>query len=1639
MANFTRNFTSGKMNKVVDERLVPNGEYIDALNVRMGSTEAAEIGVIENAKGNEQLTAIVYDGSPLSDEARCIGAYEDGANETIYWFIHDKGFTSSPTGKLDLVVSYNTNTTIVTFHLISINDGDGVNTTLNFDNEFTITGVSMIENLLFFTDNLNAPRRINIGKNYEDPSNNIDGFFNDDILVIKRPPVAAPLINLVQTGGQENFLSERFICFAYRYKYEDDEYSATSQFTNPAFIPNDFSYTQESFLNEGMTNFYNTAEITFNTGGPLVKGIDLLFKDANSPVIKIIEKLTKSDNGYTDFQDVTYTFKNSKIFTILPEAEILRLFDNVPRLSKGQTLMGNRLMYGNYVEGYDLIDAADNPVRLDFTVTQTNEEFEPVDGLISKTTANYDIDGPYAVSNSRVIADLSGLDLVEGAVITFAFIFKHDSWSGATPTPTVENEDEIIVDFGITLINTYTSVYEFATSEEFLALIGTSLPGGNIQPMATADNGTTMTDVYNQQFINTFIINGDGATKFASGINAEEEAIEVLADPGNNLIEFQFPAVVYYDETNDKKYYEYFKVVDSFFEFSKAGNGASLHSNRGYEIGMVYMDEYNRATTALVSQFNTAHIDCSKSGSVNSLQVNIPPSQIAPKWATRYKFAIKPDKETYDTVFTNIFFTDPTSNETYFLLEGENSQKVTEGQRFIVKTDTSGPTQTCVFTTVLEKDAKNKGFIDAVDSNGKSVEAIAGTYMKLKATNFSTEARANSIIDTGKQSNTRKRRDEYPKLNFRMVFGDGSTADPYRTYQMPGGTRVEFDFYFNRTGKRGGDKRCERRQYTLKKTLTVSQDYESFYLWYEGDNVENILNTGTKFVGDGSGSIGNVQLAENLSVCSGPTSQSLGTNYYQWVCGRDVIREDDDAGASTTEEPIIYCMSGTRACEGSSTNKKARSSAEGRIKIFRADTTLVFESIPLDASPDIWYESQNSFSIIRGDSFCEYTVGVSDLETNTIVIDYINSDGNEDQISIAPDTTAVFIAECNSASINASTPPASASYVTGLNSAIQIQDGTHLGNIQNQSLDVNTLAPAIADTGFMNCFSFGNGCESYKIRDSVLGKDFKLGNRVTSTQAVDYKEVRRFSDITYSGVYNDESNVNRLNEFNAGLLNFKALEESFGPIQLLFARETDVLTLQEDKISYVLSGKNLLSDAGTGNLLQSVPEVLGTQIARIEEFGISFNPESFSQWGPDKYFTDAKRGSVIRLVGTSFQNDQLEVVSSYGMRTWFRDLFLEDFETQKLGGFDPYMNEYVLAANKRKIAIPKTCVNCGVNQEIIISKDTPFSQCFELGADVGAVNISWSIVGQIRGDFNVQVQYDGTTYTANNQSANGTLTFQKNKITVTECDVQITTDESLLALVLSVPCPDAKRYTLVEVCTTSPSEAGLTTTNQHRFISGNYVSPLQSTPVLYGFEQYQPVVTYYNSVTGNSGEGPMPTVGSTVKLTFNKFQGQTAEFDELTNKFRFLVSQVNFPGTRSSIAQLLNLSSPLTTNTSQGPDVYSATFTMPNINDGEYLYIIYDYRKPLLVDLCFGTDAFDACCVCDEGCPEGTCNTYAIDNLNKTDDAVISYTNCDGAADSITLPALSGGDEICSTTEPVITSGNVNDVLISLIDCDCII
>jgi len=173
MARTQRNFIAGRMNKSLDERLIPNGEYEDALNVRLGSTEASEIGSVENSKGNTQLSALFFlDLQALSSQSRCIGAFEDGANETVYWFVHDPAFTLTDTGKCDMIVSYNTRRAQVTYHVVSTDDGSGINTTLNFNPENLITAISLAGNMLFFTDNLNPPRFINVTDSYGEPTIN---------------------------------------------------------------------------------------------------------------------------------------------------------------------------------------------------------------------------------------------------------------------------------------------------------------------------------------------------------------------------------------------------------------------------------------------------------------------------------------------------------------------------------------------------------------------------------------------------------------------------------------------------------------------------------------------------------------------------------------------------------------------------------------------------------------------------------------------------------------------------------------------------------------------------------------------------------------------------------------------------------------------------------------------------------------------------------------------------------------------------------------------------------------------------------------------------------------------------------------------------------------------------------------------------------------------------------------------------------------------------------------------------------------------------------------------------------------------------------------------------------------------------
>ncbi len=1552
MANITRNFIAGRMNKSVDERLIPNGEYIDALNVRMGSTEQSEIGVIENIKGNLPLTSLSYvNGTPLSSDAKCIGAFEDGERETIYWFVHDPNFPVGATGKLDLIVSFNVLTGILTYHIISIDDKDHANTTLNFNPQFLITGVNIVktgnlnDNLLFFTDDYNPPRFINVARGYGNPIANEDDFSAESILVIKRPPAEAPTIVPLVTSGQENFLETRFICFAYRYQYADNEYSATSQFSEPAFLPNAFQFSVDSYLNEGMVNKANAVEVTYYTGGPLVVGIDLLFKEASGNVIRVIEKLDKANLGIPNEEYRTYVFNNSKIFTVLPESELLRLYDNVPRFAKAQTLMGNRLMYGNYVEGYNLIDKDGQPVKFEYYTQLVTEIIGETEITDSVSDGTYSIDGAETIPGAVFEIDLDGADLVAGAAISVEVTFNHESFSGDTPFP-AETTDNVSVTFSFYLPTSYTSVYALATSAEFAEAVGTA---STIKPVfsstpgtQTSCDGTTFTDQVNCAIPN----NLDALIKFGSGISAVGEPIGIITSPASTVIGFQLPAMQYVNNTTTptQYVYEYYEVTFVEATFQQIANPQSLHSNRDYEIGIVYMDEFNRSSTALVSPDNTVHIPCAYSANQNSIYAWIPPEQVAPAWATRYKFVIKPDQENYETIYTSIFFLDPDSNDAYFLLDGENSKKVETGDRLIVKADSSGPTRQCVYATVLEKDSKAADFITIPSTLDPSVNlpVPSGVYMKISPNSFNVINDELAVIAPGKIEVNQDNANEYPLLRYPMNRFDTAT-NTWVDYDIPAGSRIRLYFKFERLGTGDGTNRCERRIYTLDKTLVASANYDNMFDWWNGDNVKVVLNEGISDVGGNNCDVDNQYIAtitnNNVDI---PTA--LCTNYFRFF--RD--------GASNQLQLMV---TGTNSCSGAFSGSKRRSSITANVEVFRADTTLIFETEPIDALPDVFFENNMSFSI----------------------------DAN----------------------------------------------GNHSGNVQNQ--DINLGQPAIVNTMFFNCFAFGNGAESYKIRDSVVGRSFNLGNRVTAVSEQDYREVDRSADITYSGIYNDESNLNKLNEFNLGLLNFKTLEDSFGPIYMMDARETDVLVLQEDKISYVLAGKNLLSDSAAGGAITSVPQVLGTQIARVEKYGISFNPESYVQWGYDRYFTDVKRGAVIQIKGNSYTNDNLMVVSELGMRTWFRDEFITSFNTQKLGGYDPYMDEYVLVSNEIELPAADDCVECGISQTLSFfePEGSTFTYCVDLGAYVGSVDINYVFSStDPASTFKVEATYNGTVYTTGFINTSGTLNFTKTSNVVNTVEIEITTT-GLATLKMTANCPVQQFMNVVEVMLTSDSDAGQTIHAQYRYVDGAYTSPLQSTFVTFATGTTNPLVSRYAITNGPQGAGNIPTDNSTVAIISNKFPTDTFVFDSLNDKFRYLRTNTLYPNTSVGINALIAASNLGTPIVSTG-DVNQVTFNAGTSDD--YLYLIWDFRASVASELCYSDISLEDVC-CDCGPCVDPCSYYEFQNTGETSGQV-QYNTCGGSPVLVTIP-IGESANLCGSnlTPPTVLSGDITITVLQ--ECGC--
>tara|TARA_R110002020_G_scaffold94495_4_gene227306 strand:+ start:339 stop:7367 length:7029 start_codon:yes stop_codon:yes gene_type:complete len=214
------------------------------------------------------------------------------------------------------------------------------------------------------------------------------------------------------------------------------------------------------------------------------------------------------------------------------------------------------------------------------------------------------------------------------------------------------------------------------------------------------------------------------------------------------------------------------------------------------------------------------------------------------------------------------------------------------------------------------------------------------------------------------------------------------------------------------------------------------------------------------------------------------------------------------------------------------------------------------------------------------------------------------------------------------------------------------------------------------ELGWYNCWSYGNGVESNRIRDDFNAPKLDNGVKV-STTFLDYGRERRGSGMIYSGIYNSTAGVNDLNEFNMAEKITKDINPSYGSIQRIKTRDTDVVILTEDKVLKAVTNKDALYNADGNPQLLASNRVLGTAVPFVGDYGISNNPESLAWDQYRMYFTDMQRGSVLRL-----SRDGLTPVSEVGMKTWFRDNLKKT--DSLLGTFDSINGEYNVTLNYKE-------------------------------------------------------------------------------------------------------------------------------------------------------------------------------------------------------------------------------------------------------------------------------------------------------------------------------------------------------------------
>jgi len=1300
MPEFIHSFQRGRMNKDLDERLIPNGEYRDALNLDLANSDGSNVGTLQNIKGNIELRGKVGSSTGWDTQyidglnnPRCIGTIRDDKNEQIYWFIAAQGVSA--------IAEYDQKSDKVIPVLV---DTENI---LNFSTTYLITGINIIDKFLFWTDDQTEPKKINIEKfkagtkNFLthtkiplwNPSTNTystnisqrPDMVEADITVIKKSPLAAPGLSVSSSRYGENINGvglQPIICIAIDPR---DGISGSINTPNFTYRPNTSNPEYESFPTYGEwkyntdinANYYDNSDLEGWDGDIRLSFQSPWGEDENGDDVWKVNDIINL-NGTKEDGNNLYTYKVSFIIT--------------------------EIVSGNSIKGR--IQSI-SPSILRFTNSDGSADYIAWEAVLEEGDPLFEYKFPRFAYRWKYIDNEYSCFSPFSEVAFVGDEFKYESTDGHN-IGMINNIRKLIIkliDWGTDEVAEVDILYK--ESNNTTVYVVETLKRKDYQsPLSVPTYFQLKSEIISK------VVESNQLLRPWDNVPRKAKAQEIV---GNRLLYGN-----YLQNYNTEKV-NLSIGIESGPHFSVSNNNflrrpySSLKSLRNYQAGIIFKDKYGRETPVITTKDASAQIPISQAKNLNKLLIT--PSGTVPSWATHYKFFIKEiSNEYYNLALDkfyyaedgNIWLSFPSSErnkidiETYLILKKQHGNDIAVEQvnkYKILAIENEAPEFISTFYKSLSYadayivsgfDEGNDTLFfngpDASDSD-KFPEALRGkNYIEIAKGGASTlKYQIKSGGRTGASgSNTPggDTTDQYeitlenklgPEANFLGNIAAGGVVK-IRVYSKEKDAIEEFEGRFfvkiNRDAIFDANVVTPFRQES--EIYEILHEIVPTAAKFTDPTPENgILNVASGFFYGDSGEIetdGDEPFrlygpepwggfGENINQNQ---INSITQQYYQppregerWFgilwCGwganeRDLLFGTPFLAGDNDQHSML------NANLQIGVKLRFRNTADNRLSQIYTVTQVYYDYTERDSTTN----AQESYrKAVRRSAWA--------IQLDREISESWFPDAGLGQWSVLQNNLPAiqWVDFVNDLDNKKLTSPNPAIFETEPKETIDLD----IFNEASDALAINTYGqPQLLDRYF-NCYSFGNGVESNRIRDDFNAVTIDKGPKVSAPLDEPYTEERRGSGMIFSQIFNSTSGINRLNQFIQAEPITKDLNPIYGTIQKLHVRDTDAIVLCEDKCLRVLANKDALYNADGNVNITSNQAVLGQAVPYAGEYGISKNPESFASFGFRTYFADKNRGAVIRL-----SMDGITDLASKGMSDFFADNFR--LTQQLIGNYD---------------------------------------------------------------------------------------------------------------------------------------------------------------------------------------------------------------------------------------------------------------------------------------------------------------------------------------------------------------------------------